>query len=92
MDTHGGKSSTIAHIDPITGDIKALPSRSSSPTHAAPEITAIGKGAEGERAGENADPAEANKGGWFAYLRTRNFYLVLLLGYGITGLPVSLEG
>lgn len=83
MDTHAGKSSAIEQIDPITGDAKGVPSSSSNspPLHAAPEILQVGDGAEGESAGENGDGIQAGGGGWFAYFKTRNFYLVLLLGY-----------
>lgn len=84
MDTHIGKTSAIEQINPITDDTKDLPSSSPSPQRTAPEVTAIGDGAEGESAGENADEIQASKAGWFAYLKTRNFYIVLLLGYGST--------
>lgn len=87
MDTQGGKSSAIEHIDPITGDTKHLPSSSSSPVYAAPEVIGIGDGVEGESARKNADEIQASKGEWFAYFKTRNFYLVLLLGYGVTKFP-----
>ncbi|KAF6225619.1 hypothetical protein HO133_009619 [Letharia lupina] len=80
MHTHNGKSSAIDQVDPVTGDTKDLPSSSSSPVHAAPEVIGINDRAPDERTGENADEIQASQGGWFAYLRTRNFYLVLLLG------------
>ena len=92
MDIHNGKSSAIEQTDPITGDTKDLPLSSSSPGHAAPELIGMSDGAAGESVGENADEILASKGGWFAYFRTRNFYLVLLLGYGIIRLPISPEG
>ncbi|KAF6239697.1 hypothetical protein HO173_002243 [Letharia columbiana] len=80
MHTDNGKSSAIDQVDPVTGDTKDLPSSSSSPVHAAPEVIGINDRAPDERTGENADEIQASQGGWFAYLRTRNFYLVLLLG------------
>ena len=92
MDTHSGKTSATEQIHPITGDTKALPSSNSSPLHTAPEVIGIGDGAEGENAGENADETQARKGGWFAYLKTRNFYIVLLLGYGVIIISISPEG
>ena len=92
MDTHSGKSSTIERIDPITGDTKDPHSSSSSPAHAAPEVTGLGDGAKGESAGEDADEVQVSKGGWFAYLKTRNFYLVLLLGYGFRNFPITPKG
>lgn len=92
MDSHNGKSSAIEQTNPIIADTKGLPSTSSFPVHAAPEVIGIGDGAEGESARENADEMQANKEGWFAYLKTRNFYLVLLLGYGILKFLLSPEG
>lgn len=80
METPSGKSSAIEQIAPVTEDTKDLPSNSFSPVHAAPEVIGIGHGAEGDTAGETADNIQASRGGWFAYLKTRNFYLVLLLG------------
>ena len=87
MDTHRGELSSVEHIQPIHRDTKELPSSTAFPVHAAPEIIGIDDGAEGEGAGEIADEIRAGKGGWFAYLKTRDFYLVLLLGYGITVTP-----
>ena len=81
MNTHSGQLSTAEHVSPITSDAKTLPSSSVSPVHSAPEIIGIGDRAEGEATGENADEIQASKAGWFAYLKTRNFYVVLLLGY-----------
>ena len=80
METHSRKSSAIEQIAPIIEDTKDLPTSSSSPVHAAPEVIGIGREADGETAGKTADEVQASRGGWFAYLRTRNFYLVLLLG------------
>ena len=91
MDTDIGKTSAIEEINPITEDTKDLPSSSPSPQHTAREVIGIRDGAEGENAGENADEILASKGGWFAYLKTRNFYIVLLLGYGSTEFPLSPE-
>lgn len=80
MEIHGGKSPAIEQIAPITDEAKPLPFRSSSPVHAAPEAIEYGRGAEGETGRETANDNQASRGGWFAYLKTRNFYLVLLLG------------
>lgn len=92
MDTNGGEMSAIEHDVPIPRDIKNLPSSSVSAVHAAPEVIGSGDEAEGESAGENADEIQASKGGWFAYFKTRNFYLVLLLGYDNIELPVWPKG
>ena len=67
MQDHQLKSSTIEQVNAIEDDSKGAPSSSSSPTHAQPDLI-------------TADEIDHRKGGWFAYLRTRNFYIVLLLG------------
>ena len=74
MEIHKGNSPAIEQIAPITDEAKELPFSSSSPVLAAPEAIGYGHGAEGETGQETADS------GWFAYLKTRNFYVVLLLG------------
>lgn len=89
MDTHHGQVSAIPieHTHAVTRDTKELPSSSSYPVHAAPEVIGLGEGAEGERTTENADAIQRSNGGWFAYLKTKDFYLVLLLGYDTTKVP-----
>ena len=42
--------------------------------HGAPEVVGI----EGER---TVDEIEESKEGWFAYFKTKDFYIVLVLGY-----------
>ena len=66
MEAQVGKSSTIEQVAPIDYDGKGLTSSHSSPVHAQPETT--------------ADEIEEGKAGWFTYLKTRNFWIVLLLG------------
>ena len=80
MQTHSEKSSTIEQVDTITGDAKDRPTPSPLPVHAVPEVIGTGDGTESGRAGQNADEIQASNRGYFAYFKTRNFYLVLLLG------------
>lgn len=87
MDAHSGEASAIEHIQTIPRDTKELPSSTTYPVHAAPEVIGIHDGAEGESTAENVEAIQRSKGGWFAYLRTRDFYLVLLLGYGMAKIP-----
>ena len=82
MDIHNGKPSATEQVDPITNDTKELALGISPNPHATPEVIGVGHGAGSESAGANADDIQAGTGGWFAYLKTRNFYLVLILGYG----------
>ena len=71
METHNAKTTATEQVAPIESEAKGLPSSSaSSPVHAQPEVTGF----------ETADEIEDGKRGWFAYLKTRNFYIVLLLG------------
>lgn len=79
MEAHGGKSTAIEQFAPVTDHSKDSPSSTSSPVHAAPEAIGFNDG-ENTEVGPVA-PIEKSEVGWFAYLKTRNFYLVLLLGY-----------
>jgi len=70
MEAQNGKSSAIEQVAPIKDESKGLPSSSSLPVYAQPETTAL----------ETPDEIEEGKAGWFTYLKTRNFWIVLLLG------------
>ena len=75
MDTHPRDLTAIEPIHGVPRDTKEFPSSNTVPVH----------GTDDESAGErDADAIQGSKGRWFAYLKTREFYLVLLLGYGIT--------
>ena len=82
MDTHRGELTAIEQIPNFPSDTKEFPSSSTVPVHATPEVTGIHDAVEGESSVENVDAIQGGEGRWFAYLRTREFYLVLLLGYG----------
>ena len=70
MEATNGKMTAIDQVAPIEDDRKVSPASSASPVHAEPEI--IGMTALDE----------IDKPGFFAYLKTKNFYLLILLGYG----------
>ena len=55
-------------------------SSASSPVHGAPELVGMkgGSGAQASRA--DVEGIDESKKGWFAYFRTRSFYIVLVLG------------
>lgn len=72
MEVHNGKTIAVEHVAPLGHEAKGVPSSDFSPVHPQPEVTDM----------TTADEIEEGKKGWFAYLRTRNFYIVLLLGYG----------
>ena len=70
MEATSGKLTTIDQVAPIEDDRKVSPSSSASPVHAEPEVIGV------------TALDEIDKPGFFAYLKTKNFYLLLLLGYG----------
>ena len=70
MEVHNGKSTALEQVAPVDHDTGDPTSGSISSPHAQPETTGL----------ETADEIEGSNQGWFAYLRTRNFYIVLLLG------------
>ncbi len=93
MDLPNGKSTGVEKTAGLSGD-PVSPAGSSSPVHSAPEVIGpSGDEEDGKRvAGETTttvDEIEDGKGGWFAYLRTRNFWIVLLLGYALFLTPFS---
>lgn len=56
-------------------------SSDSAPVHGAPELVGANGNADGDEGGLTAvDAIDESKGGRFAYVRTRDFYIVLLLG------------
>lgn len=71
MESHHGKTSAIEQVDD-RGD--GTTSNSPVGEYAAPEVVGM----------STADEIEEGNKGWFAYIKTRNFWIVLLLGYIIT--------
>ncbi|KAI4127285.1 MAG: hypothetical protein LQ347_004668 [Umbilicaria vellea] len=60
---------------------EASPSSSATPVHGAPELLeGIGNTDGYDRAARSVDAIDESKRGCFAYVRTRHFYIVLLLG------------
>ena len=84
MNTHRGDLAAIEQIPSVSRDTKEFPSSSTVPVHATPEAVGIDDESAGERDADDVDAIQGSKGRWFAYLKTREFYFVLLLGYGIT--------
>lgn len=54
-------------------------SKASSPVHGAPELVRDGSGAQGLET--DVEEIDESKKGLSAFLRTRNFWFVLVLGY-----------
>ena len=77
-----GKTTATEHFAPTNGESSPEPI---SPIHAAPEF--FGPTGDKHEAGattheeaNSADRLDQEKTGWFAYLTTRNFWIVLVLG------------
>ena len=79
MDQTAGKSA----IERVSSDdkINELSGRASTPAHATPELVGV-NGATSKGGATTVGEIEVSKKGWFAYFTTRNFYIVLALGYG----------
>ncbi len=78
MDGYDGKSSvtrTEHFVARPTGKESDKSSGAAS-THGAPEVTGINQ----DTAPVTVEEVQASKDGWFAYFKTREFYIVLLLG------------
>ena len=76
MEAPNSKSTATEHIAPVTDH------NSPSPLSTSPQDVNIKNGlGEAEAVGGiTVEELENSNRGWFAYLRTRNFYLVLVLG------------
>ena len=88
MDTHRGDLTAIEQNPSVSRDTKEFPSSSTVPVHDTPEPVRIDDKSAGERDADHVDAIQGSKPRWFAYLKTREFYLVLLLGYGIRRIPL----
>ncbi|KAL8691547.1 MAG: hypothetical protein Q9224_004154, partial [Gallowayella concinna] len=77
MDGHDGKSGATEHYTPAPAGKDSPNSTEVRPVHGVPEVTGINEDAA---AVTTIEEVEASKKGWFAYFKTRDFYIVLLLG------------
>lgn len=55
----------------------------SSPARDASELTGVKDGPGAQASAVDVEEIDESKKGWFAYFRTRNFYIVLVLGYSL---------
>lgn len=58
-----------------------LQSTDSSPVHGAPELIGVTNTDGYGQPERTVEEIEGRKRGWFAYFKTRDFYIVLVLGY-----------
>ena len=80
MNINGGENgkAPVANTVPAL-ETKGSPLTSTAPVHGAPEI--VYTAAANRVEGFTAEEIDESKKGWFAYFRTKDFYVVLLLGY-----------
>ena len=82
MDAHNGEKGQTAVANTVpAGEIRNLPSDSTVPVHGPPEVVGTYNGKGASREDVVVDEIDESKKGWFAYLKTKNFYIVLVLGY-----------
>ncbi|KAL8782101.1 MAG: hypothetical protein Q9213_005712 [Squamulea squamosa] len=77
MGGHDGKSGATEHCAPPTAGNDSPTLSGIRPAHAPPEVTGTN---EETAAVTTVEDVEASKKGWFAYFKTREFYIVLVLG------------
>ncbi|KAI4237812.1 MAG: hypothetical protein L6R40_005837 [Gallowayella cf. fulva] len=80
MEGPNGKSDVTEHYAPAPAGKDSPTSSDVRPAHAAPELAGLHDDAT---ATTTVEEVEASKKGWFAYFKTRDFYIVLLLGYAL---------
>ena len=83
MNIHSGDNgkTPVANTVPAL-ETKGSPSSSTAPVHGPPEIV-YNENTQGANRveGFTAEEIDESKKGWFAYFGTKDFYVVLLLGY-----------
>ena len=79
MEYYSGKVPTEQVLP--AGKAIGASSSTSSPIHAAPELIGVNNGPATQNPRADIEEIEESEQGWFAYFRTRNFYIVLVLGY-----------
>lgn len=81
MDATNGKTTAVEHYANVNNDTKDPTLLSSTPVKTSPSHTGANEDSiDGET---SVETLEAGKGGWFAYLKTRNFWIVIVLGYAV---------
>jgi len=66
-------------VETISPEHDGFHSSSLSPMHGAPEFVDINN-SNGYGEGRTVEEIEESKRGWFAYSKTKDFYIVLVLG------------
>ena len=76
-----------------TSDFERNDFQSSGPSagHGAPELIGVTNAGGYGQPERTVEEIEGSKRGWFAYFKTKDFYIVLVLGYVITSDRCSRE-
>ncbi|KAI4197783.1 MAG: hypothetical protein LQ350_005688 [Teloschistes chrysophthalmus] len=78
------KGTAVEHYAPASAEQGSLPVDEVTAAHDSPKITATDGNGSGEPIVTTADELEASQKGRFAYFKTKDFYIVLVLGYAFT--------
>lgn len=83
MDAHNGENGKTAIANTVSAaETKGSPLSGTTLVHGAPKVVHVHNGGDAWRGGEvTVEEIDESEKGWFAYFKTRNFYIVLLLGY-----------
>ena len=80
MEIQSGENGKTAVANTVSAsEPKALPLNDNPSAHGAPEIVDY-NGNHTYNGGVTAEDIDESKEGWFAYIKTKDFYVVLLLG------------
>ena len=81
MDVHTGEDGKTAVANTVAADEpKGLPLSNTAHARGAPEIVEY-NGGQTYNGGVSVEDIDESKKGWFVYFKTKDFYIVLLLGY-----------
>lgn len=82
MDAGTGEKGHTAVANTVpAGEIKHSPTDSTVPIHGPPEVVETYNREGANREEVTVDEIDESKKGWFAYFKTKDSYVVLLLGY-----------
>ncbi|KAL9583466.1 MAG: hypothetical protein Q9203_005076 [Teloschistes exilis] len=80
METRNEKGAAIEHYAPASAEQGSLPAEEVTAAHGSPKITGTEDNGSGEPIVTTADELEASQTGRFAYVKSQDFVIVLVLG------------
>lgn len=84
METRNEKGAAIEHYAPTPAEQGSLPAEEVTAAHGSPKITGTEDNGSGEPIVTTADELEASQTGRFAYVKSQDFVIVLVLGYAFS--------